>query len=199
MLSHKILMAGAFALAMPAAASATIIDFDDLASGVSVGSHYAGVTFSNAVTGVYGGLPGGSAPIAIVSESDFSQPQPGNPISAVFDVAVSFVSLTGVDVGENGFLLQAFDAAVGGNLIGSASVAGTGIGIGEFYDLVLSVSGIYRIEFSQVSNLGGGDGMAFDNLEYEAAAPIPLPAALPLSLMALGGLAALGRRKRKTA
>lgn len=107
------------------------------------------MTFSNAVTLTGGFFPGESSPTVIVSESDFSQPQPANPIVALFTVAVSSVSLTGIGVGASGFQLLAFDSLIGGNLVDSASGFGTGIGVGNFFDLAVSGASILRVEFSQ--------------------------------------------------
>ena len=187
-----------FVTLVPFATQAATINFDDLGNLVVVGTTYPGVTFSNARTLVTGNLPGGSPSTSIVSQSDFSMPKQSNPISAVFGSAVSFVSLTGIDVGENGFILKAFDAMIGGNLLGSTSMFGIGVGVGTFFDLSLSFSGIFRIEFSQASSVNLEDGMVFDNLVYDVTV-VPVPAAGLLLLGALGGMGMLSRRRGRKA
>lgn len=70
--------------------ASTVINFDNLSSGTPVGASYSGlgVTFINAEAfssaGLPGGLPGASAPMAIMHSSLFEKPQPSSPISALF-------------------------------------------------------------------------------------------------------------------
>lgn len=157
---------------MPVSATPATINFDDLASGVSVGSTYdsLGVNFADALTDNNGSLPGGTPPTSIMHSFSSYQPQPNSPIIATFNFPVSSVSLTGIDVGENGFVLSAYDAITGGNLLASDQVFGDDIGVSEFFTLSLSATGIRRVEFSQVQNLGGGDGLVFDNFVFDSEA-----------------------------
>ena len=112
-------LVGFVAAAVAGQAVATTIDFDDLGDNVVVGAHYAGlgVTFVDAETGPFGGLPGGTPPRAIVHDTLFSTFGPANPIVALFSSPVTSVSLTGIDVGAAGFLMTAYDAAVGGAVV----------------------------------------------------------------------------------
>ncbi len=172
-------------LVVGSAQSATItIDFDGLAVGIVVDDYYLsqGVSFTNAKTSGFGALPGGTPPVAITAVSGNHQPQPSNPIEAVFTSDVSFVSLTGLDVGENGFVISAYDSVSGGALIATNQVFGTSLGVGQFYNLSLSAVGIRRIEFSQVQNVIS-DGVVFDNLVFTA---VPIPAAVWLFGSGLG-------------
>ena len=187
-------------------AAPIVIDFDDLGPGVSVDGHYSGlgVTFVDATTNSFGSLPGGSAPTAINHSTSGFVPQPSDPIEAIFSSLASSVSLTGLDVGNDGFILSAFDAVSGGNLLATEQIIGIGDGVGASSTLTVAATGIKRVEFSQVRDLPDGisDGIAFDNLSFvvDSSTPITppsIPEPLTLGLFALG-LAGIGcSRKRK--
>jgi len=180
-------------------AAPTTIDFDTLGSGVSVGSTYSaqGVTFSNATTIAStvcaDNCAGSTSPTVIRSSSDLYNPTQASPIIATFDMDVSFVSLTGIDVGTDGFILSVFD--IFDNLIASDTAFGTTTaGVGEFFTLSLSGSGIRKVAFSQENQDAGlGDGMVFDNFTYDTAS---VPEASSILLLGLG-LAGLGFTRRK--
>jgi hypothetical protein len=177
-------------------AAPVTIDFDDLSDGDSVGSNYAsqGVTFVDAVIDTANGsLPGGSGPNAISHLTSIYQPQPLDPIEAIFSTAVSSVSLTGIDVGDAGFVLTAFDSS--NNQVATDRVFGSDWGIGEYYTLTLTGLDIVRITFSQVGYVYY-DGIVFDNLTFEPVAAVPLPAAAWLFGSALLGFVGFGTRKR---
>jgi hypothetical protein len=53
--------------------------------------------------------------------------------------------------------------------------------------------------FRSFFEAGVGDGIVFDNLTFEPVTNVPLPAALPLALTALGSLAGASRLRRKKA
>ncbi|MEL7166339.1 MAG: hypothetical protein AAGL96_12790 [Pseudomonadota bacterium] len=184
-------------------AAPVTIDFDGLGGNVVVGNAFSslGVTFQNART-VDITVPGSTPPNTIWHETTTANTLQSDPISAIFDFAVASVSLTGVDIGFDGFILKAFDAVTGGSLVDTQQVIGTtSSGVGEFFDLTVTGASIFRVEFSQVSNgQGGGDGSAYDNFRFEAAdpAPVPLPASLPLLLGALAVGGAAMRRARKS-
>lgn len=173
------------------------IDFDDLGTGVTVGGHYSGlgVTFVDAVTNSFGTLPGGTAPISIFHSLSGSQPQPADPIEAIFSSSVSSVSLTGIDVGLNGFVLSAYDAVAGGSLLATDQIFGSNVGVGEFFTLSLAAIGIRRVEFSQVRNVAG-DGVTFDNFVFDAdVSAVPEPGSLALLGLGLAGLCFTRKKK----
>ncbi|MCK5696868.1 MAG: hypothetical protein KAI02_01825 [Gammaproteobacteria bacterium] len=144
------------------------INFDDLDINITVDDHYSnlGVTFINALTdGRMQDSPGVSPDITLYHTVADYMPQPYNPIIMIFEPPVSFVSLTGIDVGINGFLFTAYDAQIGGNVLGVKEAAGSGGGDGEFFTLAIGKSGIQRVEFSQAKAIRT-DGIGFDNLKF---------------------------------
>ena len=183
---------------------ADTINFDDGVADDAVGSFYAaqGVTFLNATFDSFGGLNGGSAPLSIRSTLDDYYPTAANPIAAIFSLAQASVSLTGLDVGENGFRMVAYDAVSGGNIVDTQTVFGVGYGGTQYFTLSVSGANIFRVEFFQVFPAQGGDGIAFDNLVYNVqpqTATIPEPATMALfgtGLLSAAGLIRFRRRKQ---
>lgn len=196
-------MAIALLFGSPAQAVPIVIDFDSESRGAIASNQFSGlgVTFVDAVIISSGGFSGSSGSNSIYHASNGYNADQDNPIKVLFDFSVSDVSLTGVDVGSDGFILKAFDAVAGGNLVDEQQVTGiTADGIGEYF--ILSVAGISirRVEFSQILSGNFFDGMLFDDLTFSAVSTVPVPAALPLFGTGLALMGFLGwRRKRKAA
>jgi hypothetical protein len=99
-----------------------------------------------------------------------------------------------------------------GGLIGSITILGTSVGVlgKPDYAIATFVSDVIRISSTQgilisirdtifgtngVSFVNGRAGIGFVNATFTLAA-VPLPAALPLSLLALGAIGVAGRRRK---
>jgi hypothetical protein len=185
-----------------ARAGTITINFDDPGhvEEDEVGATYAaqGVTFSNAMYTELGSLPGGSAPNAITSIVDSFFPKKSSAVVGTFAAAQTSVSITGLDVGFNGIRIDVYDAAVGGNLIGSSEAYGATIGgTGLFYTVSVAAAGIMRFELYQPLS-GVSEGVAFDNLVFSddsLGSPVPEPAGV--SLLAAGAVGLIGSRLRR--
>ena len=205
MVSRRVLgvalpLAGLVMLAsMPA--FAVSIDFDDGFSGTSVGAQYAGqgVTFSNATFITNFGLPGSSGPLGIRATDNGGLSNPfqwleANAVSATFVPDVFMVSIVGIDVGGNGITIKAYDSFVGGTLLDSETIFGTGDGVGEFYTVTSNSVAIKRVEIFQETTTFG-DGIILDDLMFSQSQPIPEPSA---ALLFGVGLLVFARRTRRT-
>lgn len=180
-------------LALPV--HAAFIAFDDGTPDSVVGSFYPGVTFSNAQWTDNQGLAGGSGTLGIVplvyddTRHQWLEP---HAIVATFGSPMSAVSIVGLEVGMNGLTLKAYDATVGGNVIGTATAYGvTEAGFGEFYPVGVTVPGIWRVEMFQPLDQYN-DGIILDNFSFTQA--VPAPSALLLLMPGLAGVGALRRR-----
>jgi hypothetical protein len=178
-------------VATSASALPVRIDFDDAPPFSIIDDRYAdkGVTFVDVMT-----LPFITSN-GIWNRYTGNNPRPETPVVALFSGAVSSVSLTGLDVGLDGFLLTAYDSLVGGQVVDSKKVFGTGVGQDQAFTLTVVGSDIRRIEFSQA----GGfieEGIVFDDLSFEPkASEIPEPGSVALFGLA-AGLSAVARRRR---
>jgi len=184
-------------------ARASVINFDDGTAGTPVGDFYAslGVHFSNALFSDNFGLPGSDGPLAIKIESrdDFQVPST-SPIVITFDSGQSQVGITGIDVGDQGFRIDAYDAVSGGTLIGFDQAFGTDLGVGEFFVVSVSTPSIRRVELYQPSFIDDGDGIIMDDLTFTPATPgVPEPSTLIVSLLSVAtvGLGAWRHRSRR--
>jgi hypothetical protein len=199
-------MVAAFACLGAARASAqatTTIDFNDGASNSAIGIFYQalGVTFSNAiwddVSAVNESDVGSSGLKLAAAGSSPLMPSALNPIIAIFSQAVSAASIAALDLGGNGVRINAFDGVIGGNLVATTEVLGSGGGEGVNKVLSITGFGIRRLEFFQPLHTEQ-DGVAFDNLSFttQAITTTPEPASLALCATGLLGLGAWTRRRR---
>jgi hypothetical protein len=155
-------------------ARAGTVTFDDGTPGAAIDNFYSllGVVFSNAswCAAFTGSDIGGSTGLLLedITDNGFNppySPTSTTPIVATFSSPQDFVSILGVDVGDAGMELDAYDAVSGGNLIGTAQFYGTGSGYDISQTLSVSSPGILRIDLYQPSPTYG-DGLAFDNLTF---------------------------------
>ena len=132
-------------LALAGNAQATLIDFEDGTSESPVGSFYTGlgVEFSNAEW-INQPLDGMSGVMGVRAPGTYQFLQ-DNAVEVIFPTGVSTVSILGVDVGANGLRMDAYNAAVGGDLIDFDEAYGTDSGVGQYYTVQTASELIYRV------------------------------------------------------
>lgn len=194
----RTLIATAALASIPCAgrAGAAFIDFDDGTAGQPVFSTYSGlgVFFFDATFTSSLGLPGSSGSLAIRDSTDRFQPTPISPIIARFNAPQAFVGVVGVDVGENGIRLDAFDAEYGGRRIASDTAFGIELGVGQSFALRVQAAGIRRVEMYQPI-LIGPDGLVLDDFQFGTVSVPEPPGAVLVAIGVLGLMA--GRRVRR--
>ena len=176
-------------LALAGNAQATLIDFEDGTTVTPIGSFYAGlgVEFSNAEW-INIQLDGMSGVMGVRAPGTFQFFQ-DNAVEIVFPAGVGNVSMLGADVGANGLRMDAYNAAVGGDLIDFDEAYGTGDGVGQYFTVQTVSEPIYRVELYQIANNVSGEGIVLDDLQFdislEPATPVPALSNWSLMLMAL--------------
>jgi hypothetical protein len=97
-----------------------------------------------------------------------------------------------VDIGDNGFTVQAYDAS--NTLLGSTTAFGVGDGDAQYQVLSLSLPQMRKITLFQAgTNLY--DSVVLDNLSYAVSA-VPEASTWACMVLGLGMLATLGRAKK---
>ena len=173
--------------------AAVTIDFEAYTDGQNLhGVNLGGVTLTHPVNGnveVYDDRFGVSYHSSTKAVGSFDGCNSVNPIVGVFDVPTTYVSLWAGDGGGDydQWRLVAYDAAVGGNMVGSVtSPSWTGSPYTQ-----LSITGPNIMRFEAYS-IGQACGIGFDDLEFQ---PIPTPGAVLLGSIGVGLVGWLKRRR----
>jgi formylglycine-generating enzyme len=160
----------AFGSALTSIGRAEFIDFETGTPDEHVGGYYAdlGVQFNSHTIWVdHHGHPGGTGQLGIGCDN----PEWPGYIYGAYAIVITFTSplgsvgITGLDVGDAGARIEAYDAVEGGNLVASDEVYGTGTGYGEFFRLSVFAPQISRLVCYQPLPVSY-DGMWFDNLAF---------------------------------
>lgn len=190
------LAAGMALLASTSLAQAASIDFDTGTNGASVGGFYSGLTFGNAEFTSNLGLFGSSGSLGIRSTATGYQWGSSNAITISFAGGTTDFSIGVVDLGDNGFTVEAYD--IFNNLIDSETKFGPGLGVGNYDTVSVAAAGIASIRMFQ-AQVTSGDGILLDNMTYNVSA-VPEPETYALFLLGLAGLGLAGRKRQgKTA
>lgn len=187
----RTLIASVLSIAAAGTAHAVNVDFDAGTAGVSVGTISPGVTFTNAEYTSNLGLTGSSGSLGIRVPGTY-QWFSSNPISISFAGGISSFSIGIVDLGANGFTVQAYDGS--NQLIGSDTKFGLDVGIGNYDTVSFSAAYIGSVQLFQAQNVNG-DGVLLDNMTYQPLA-VPEPGEASLMMLGLAGLAWMGRRRK---
>lgn len=178
----RMLTAGVLALSVSSAAGAATLDFSGLTPGAqgSTVLILPEATITSFGDDIFVGAAGIASEICAFNSG---------PYNCEADLEVDFNSLvsnlnfdvSGYDAGDL-VTATAYDAL--DNVIGSFNISANGsYGFGALAD-------ISRVFFDDQSS---GAGMAYDNFEFS---PVPLPAALPLLIGALGAMGFATRRRK---
>ena len=126
---------------------------------------------------------------ARLASSEADDERAGGAITFIFDQAINLLSLDYLD-GERGAVISAGASPLG--TLGSNVNGDNEFTSFDFGNLAAATNITqFRVDF-------GGSG-AIGAFDAELAVPVPVPAALPLMLLGLGGLGALRRRQNKKA
>jgi hypothetical protein len=196
--ASRIAILGVVLASLTVPASATTIDFEAFVDGQNIeGMNLGGVTITNTSGNVeiYDDRFGVSYHSATKAIGSFTGAASNNPMIFTFDFAQSLVSLWGGDGGgdNDSWTLNAYDAAIGGNLIDTAM---SGVFVGSPYrQLTVAAPGILRVEAIWTGPECCGIG--YDDLEFESRVPEPTSVALLGLGLSCVALSARRRRSRR--
>ena len=190
-------------LGVSGAASATVINFDDLAGGVVVTTQYAGVTFSSSAGENVVTTP--QAPPYQVSAPNFicSAPVTGgldcaNDINLDFATGVSGLSFnyTGADVLGSTFKVDIFT-----NHLFTTFLTFTNTNASNLFATLVDLSAYSNVTRISINSVQDGGGLGFDDFTFTPGdGGVPEPAAWSLMIAGFGlAGAALRRRPRALA
>lgn len=169
----SILAAVVLPFILPAMSFAVTNDFND-GTGHDViipTNHYIGLTFNNAAWTTFGGKTLGVDAGVTGGGNNWAFPGTSSPIVIAFDLPANSVSITAIDVGQNGVQLEAFSGA---SSVGTDNAGGPPgpLTVG----LTVNAASIDRIELTQhLINESSPiqDGVVFDDLIYTLAPAVP--------------------------
>jgi hypothetical protein len=172
----KLAAAACLVASATTAQAATTINFDNGTNGAAVGGFYSaqGITFSNAKFASNFSLTGSTPPLGIASASSSFQYTFGlsDAIVGTFTGLASTITIRGIDVGNAGIRIDAFNAS--NTQIATSSFFGPGLGVGTFQDISVAAAGIKSFRLYQPA-FNGDDGVLFDNLSFDTVAAVPEP------------------------
>jgi hypothetical protein len=193
----------AMSIAVSGSAQATVIGFDDLGGNQQLTpSGYNGLEWNN----IYvldatnpNFIPSGYNN-GLVSSNNVAFNGFGGPASFFTadqsNFTLSSMFLTGAWNDLLDVLIEGYD---NGNFVVNSLLTVSSLTATNF---VFNWTGIDEVRISTSGGVdnplysGAGTHVAIDNISIDGPSPVPVPAALPLLLSALGGLVALRRRKR---
>lgn len=181
-------LAVCFALAAPMA-QAIVVDFNsDPAPGQGAGSYSSGgLTFTE------GGFVG-------LGIWDGSSPNSNGTNNLIFTDGFGGGNVTITRTGGGTFDLFSIDLVVSWySGLANDTVLLNGVPqdiTSTLTTYVLNLTGITSFTISGLINDANAGYWSADNIVYDVVAPIPVPAALPLMLVALGGLGLVARRRQ---
>ena len=190
--------AAVFATLTPA--TAATVDFEGLAPGVyAAGTDFSGLSFDqdvqiDAFSFLDGPATDGNIARQFKKTGQFTS-DVGGSIGGSFSASISALTLGAGDVccDLDKIVLTGFDAS--GNVVDTDTYTGQASGF-------LSIAGTGIVSyFLKITDVNSSGSSGFDNFsfDFENAAPVPLPASLPMLVLGVAGLGFVGKRNSKRA
>jgi hypothetical protein len=173
-------------------AQAVSINFDDGVANTIVGNSYGGVTFSGASFTESLGFFGTSGALGIANTNTLYNWTASDAITVTFNNAAASFSIGVVDLGENGFTLQAYNSS--GTLVATNTIFGADDGDNNYQVISVAGTDITEVRMFQALDITA-EGVFLDNMNYTLA-PVPEPKTYALMMLGLVGMGTLSRRRR---